>query len=124
VATKIAFGALRHALAALYKVSDMFSAFDPGPAHTQAISTHLGRPELGSLTLTNANWMRPSENSSTRSASSPSAHNQHPSPRLGRIPKHTSSALHLEHTLLAAVSLKCAYERGSDGEEGPLTKGR
>lgn len=40
--------------------------------HTQAMRTFLGSEELGSLTLTKANWMRPSENSSTRSSSSPS----------------------------------------------------
>jgi hypothetical protein len=33
---------------------------------------------FGSLTLTNANWMRPSENSSTRSSSSPSVSGQPP----------------------------------------------
>ena len=41
--------------------------------YTQAIRTFLGSDELGSLTLTKANWMRPSENSSIRSSNSPSA---------------------------------------------------
>ena len=34
---------------------------------------------------------------------------------------HTSSALHLEHALLAAVVLEGADERGGDCEDGPLT---
>jgi hypothetical protein len=41
--------------------------------HTQAIRTFFGRAVFGSFTLTNANWMRPSENSSIKSTSSPSA---------------------------------------------------
>ena len=40
---------------------------------THATRTFLGRPELGSLTLTKANWILPSESSSIRSVSSPSA---------------------------------------------------
>jgi hypothetical protein len=39
---------------------------------THPMSTYFGRVVFGSLTLTNANWIRPSEKSSIRSTSSPS----------------------------------------------------
>lgn len=71
VATKIAFCALRDTFSALKLVVSKKHAISVYE-RTQAIKTHLGRDELGSLTLTKPNCMRPSENSSRRSTSSPS----------------------------------------------------
>ena len=73
MAAKIALCALRHTFAALHKCQHTIKRSRGTGQHTQAISTFFGRDEFGSLTLTKANWMRPSENSSIRSSSSPSA---------------------------------------------------
>ena len=74
---KVAFCALWYTLTALCGLS---VSVDDGSKsdHTQAIRAFLGSDVLGSLTLTKANWMRPSENSSIRSISSPSATSQPP----------------------------------------------
>jgi hypothetical protein len=76
MASKVAFCPLWDALAALMGWS-VFAWPSLSAKLTQAIRTFLGSDELGSLTLTKANWMRPSENSSTRSTSSPSVYCQH-----------------------------------------------
>jgi len=138
MATKVALGPFGHALAALYtaSVSSVSRGFFGGEL-THAIRTFLGNDVFGSLTLTNANWMRPSENSSTRSSSSPSAlalasfSMSAPALRLfflSFLPRplgalrdgRTAGAVDFEYALLSAVMLERADERGSHNEDGPL----
>lgn len=85
--------------------------------------TFFGNLLFGSLTFTKANWMRPSEKSSTRSANSPSKQDS-----CQCICKHgavntsplTAGALDLEDTLLSAVLLESAHQRRCDSIKSPL----
>ena len=89
---------------------------------THAIKTHLGRVVLGSLTLTKANWIRPSENSSTRSTSSPSARKRVSNSQsfAAAHVRRTASTLHFQNALFAAIVLESADKRCCYGEDGPL----
>lgn len=76
MAAKVALCPLWNALTALFAYQHRIPGRCCGEL-TQAIRTFLGSDVFGSLTLTKANWMRPSENSSIRSSSSPSVQSQH-----------------------------------------------
>jgi hypothetical protein len=94
---------------------------------TQAIKTCFGNPVFGSLTLTKANCTFPSEKSSIKSTSSPSvrpAVSTSNGPQTATMGLRTSSALHLQNTLLpASILLESIHQWRRHREESPLPVG-
>lgn len=91
---------------------------------TQATRTHFGSVVLGSLTFTKPNCIRPSENSSIRSTSSPSVLLLAFEYEISYMRQHTSCSLQLHDALLSTILLKCANQRSGDRVDSPLAISR